>query len=76
MIVAIAAGQQPVFSFNPLSSIETMTAYIVQVSLGDTPHGTLEYHTIFAVGLMLFLITLLLNMFSLYIRNRYNKGYV
>ncbi|OUC07893.1 phosphate ABC transporter permease, partial [Litorilinea aerophila] len=50
MIVAIAAGQQPKLTLNPLQSIETMTAYIVQVSLGDTPHGTIEYQTIFAVG--------------------------
>jgi phosphate transport system permease protein len=73
MIVAIAAGQQPVLTLNPLVPIETMTAYIVQVSLGDTPHGTLEYRTIFAVGAMLFLTTLGLNLVSLHIRNRYSR---
>lgn len=75
MIVAIAAGQQPVFTLNPLVPIETMTAYIVQVSLGDTPHGTLEYQTIFAVGAMLFVITLVLNQVSLMIRERYRMLY-
>ena len=58
MIVAIAAGQQPRLTANPLVPIETMTAYIVQISLGDTPQGTLEYRTIFAVGMLLFLMTL------------------
>ena len=72
MIVAIAAGQQPNLTMNPLEAVETMTAYIVQVSLGDTPHGTLEYHTIFAVGAALFLITLLLNSFSIWIREKYS----
>jgi phosphate transport system permease protein len=75
MIVAIAAGQQPVLTLNPLVPIETMTAYIVQVSLGDTPHGTLEYNTIFAVGMMLFLSTLLLNLISLWLRERYRRAY-
>lgn len=74
MIVAIAAGQQPVLTLNPLEPIETMTAYIVQVSLGDTPHGTLAYRTIFAVGMMLFLITLALNAGSLWMRERYQRG--
>jgi ABC-type phosphate transport system permease subunit len=64
MIVAIAAGQQPRFTLNPLAPVETMTAYIVQVSLGDTPTGTIEYKTIFAVGMMLFLTTLALNLIS------------
>jgi phosphate transport system permease protein len=71
MIVAIAAGQQPVFTFNPLQQVETMTAYIVQVSLGDTPHGTLEFQTIFVVGSMLFLLTLVFNFLSLKIREKY-----
>lgn len=75
MIVAIAAGQQPVLTLNPLVPIETMTAYIVQVSLGDTPHGTLAYNTIFAVGMMLFLSTLLLNLVSLWLRERYRRAY-
>lgn len=75
MIVAIAAGQQPLLHLNPLQPVETMTAYIVQVSLGDTPHGTLEYHTLFAVAMMLFLITMTLNMVSLAIRERFKRMY-
>ena len=75
MIVAIAAGQQPNFTLNPFVAVETLTAYIVQVSLGDTPHGTLEYHTIFAVGLTLFVITLALNSVSLYLRERFRRIY-
>lgn len=73
MIVAIAAGQQPILHFNPLQTVETMTAYIVQVSLGDIPHGTLEYHTLFAVAMMLFLLTMGLNLMSLSIRNRFKR---
>ncbi|MBX7144893.1 MAG: phosphate ABC transporter permease subunit PstC [Oligoflexia bacterium] len=76
MIVAIAAGQQPVLTGNPLSPVETMTAFIVQVSLGDTPHGTLEYKTIFAVAAALFLMTLFLNNISLRIRERFERAYV
>jgi phosphate transport system permease protein len=64
MIVAIAAGQQPVLTFDPRVPIETMTAYIVQVSLGDTPAGTLEYRTVFAVGAALFAMTFGLNMLA------------
>jgi phosphate transport system permease protein len=75
MIVAIAAGQQPLLHFNPLQPVETMTAYIVQVSLGDTPHGTLEYHTLFAVAMMLFLLTMALNIISLRIRERFKRMY-
>ena len=75
MIVAIAAGQQPILTLNPLRSVETMTAYIVQVSLGDTPHGTIEYQTIFAVGAMLFLLTMVLNTFSIYVRERFSNRY-
>jgi phosphate transport system permease protein len=75
MIVAIAAGQQPTLTANPLVGVETLTAYIVQVSLGDTPHGTLEYHTIFAVGLTLFLMTLVLNSAALWLRERYRSVY-
>ena len=73
MIVTIAAGQQPRLTLNPLESVETMTAYIVQVSLGDTPHGTLEYQTIFAVAGALFLMTLCLNSISLWLRERYQR---
>src|SRR5688572_33354056 len=74
MIVAIAAGQQPRLTLDPRVPIETMTAYIVQVSLGDTPMGTLEYRTIFAVGLSLFFMTLLLNLVSYWLRQRVLKG--
>lgn len=75
MIVAIAAGQQPRLTWNPLVPIETMTAYIVQVSLGDTPHGTIEYRTIFAVGMLLFLGTFLLNVVSAWLRGRFREEY-
>jgi phosphate transport system permease protein len=75
MIVAIAAGQQPRLTLNPKVSIETMTTYIVQVSLGDTPQGTLEYRTIFAVGMLLFLGTFGLNLVSAWLRERYREEY-
>lgn len=75
MIVAIAAGQQPRFSFNPLVPIETLTAYIVQVSLGDVPHNSLEYRTIFAAGITLFAFTFILNNISYYIKNKYREKY-
>ncbi|MEK6683459.1 MAG: phosphate ABC transporter permease subunit PstC [Nitrospirota bacterium] len=75
MIVAIAAGQQPRLTLNPFVPIETMTTYIVQVSLGDTPHGTIEYKTIFAVGTMLFVITLGLNLVSRWLRERFREQY-
>ncbi|MDQ3141373.1 MAG: phosphate ABC transporter permease subunit PstC [Bacteroidota bacterium] len=73
MIVAIAAGQFPNITFNPMDAISTMTAYIVQVSQGDTPAGTLEYRTIFAVAACLFVFTLFLNMMSFRIRKKYFK---
>lgn len=76
MIVTIAAGLQPRFTLNPLVPIETMTAYIVQVSLGDTPHGTIEYSTIFAVGMMLFLMTLVFNLIAFMLRRKIIKGIV
>jgi phosphate transport system permease protein len=75
MIVAIAAGQQPRLTWDPKVPIETMTAYIVQVSLGDTPQGTLEYRTIFAVGMLLFLGTFTLNLASAWLRERYREEY-
>jgi phosphate transport system permease protein len=75
MIVAIAAGQQPRLTWDPTVPIETMTAYIVQVSLGDTPQGTLEYRTIFAVGMLLFLGTFGLNLVSAWLRERYREEY-
>ncbi len=75
MIVAIAAGQQPRLTWSPLVPIETMTAYIVQVSMGDTPQGTLEYRTIFAVGALLFLSTFVLNLASAWLRDRFREEY-
>jgi phosphate transport system permease protein len=74
MIVAIAAGQQPRFTLDPRVPIETMTAYIVQVSLGDTPNGTLEYQTIFAVGALLFMFTFMLNLVAHRLRRRMTGG--
>ncbi|MGE3508744.1 MAG: phosphate ABC transporter permease subunit PstC [Vicinamibacterales bacterium] len=75
MIVAIAAGQQPRLTLDPRVPVETMTAYIVQVSLGDTPAGTLEYRTIFAVGMLLFVSTFVLNLASTWLRNRFREEY-
>lgn len=75
MAVTIAAGGTPNLTLNPLESIQTMTAYIVQVSLGETPYGSLEYKTIFAVGLALFAITLIMNIASLYVLRRYRQVY-
>ena len=75
MIVAIAAGQQPRLTLDPTVPIETMTAYIVQVSQGDTPQGTLEYRTIFAVGMLLFIGTFGLNLVSAWLRERYREEY-
>ncbi|MDO8729865.1 MAG: phosphate ABC transporter permease subunit PstC [Candidatus Omnitrophota bacterium] len=75
MIVAIAAGQQPRLTLDPTHPVETMTAYIVQVSLGDTPTGTIEYKTIFAVGMALFLATLVLNLLSHGLRERFSEKY-
>jgi phosphate transport system permease protein len=75
MIVAIAAGQQPRLTLDPRVPVETMTAYIVQVSLGDTPAGTLEYRTIFAVGMLLFVSTFALNLISNWLRERFREEY-
>lgn len=75
MIVAIAAGQNPTLGLNPFVPIATMTAYIVQVSLGDTPAGSLAYKSIFAVGTTLFLITLVLNVFSFWFVRRFQEKY-
>ena len=75
MIVAIAAGQQPRLTANPLVPIETITTYIVQVSLGDVPHGTLEYKTIFAAGIALFVFTFILNNISYWIRMKFREQY-
>jgi len=75
MIVTIAAGQNPNFTLNPFVPIETMTAYIVQVSQGDAPAGSIEFKTIFAVALLLFGITLLMNLLSQYVVSRFREEY-
>lgn len=64
MIVTIAGGAQPTFTFDPRGAVETMTAFIISVSKGDTPTGTIEYQTIFAVGSMLFLMTFVMNLIT------------
>jgi phosphate transport system permease protein len=75
MIVAIAAGQQPRLTLNPFVPVETVTAYIVQVSLGDTPTGTIEYRTIFAAGMSLFVVTFVLNVMSYFLKKRFREVY-
>jgi phosphate transport system permease protein len=75
MAVTLAAGATPKLTLNPLESIQTMTAYIVQVSQGDTPAGTIEYRTIFAVGLALFVSTMLLNIVAQWILTRMREKY-
>ena len=75
MIVAIAAGQQPRLTMNPLVPVETLTAYIVQVSLGDVPHNSVEYRTIFAAGITLFAFTFILNSVSHWLKNKYREKY-
>lgn len=75
MIVTMAAGATPLLTLSPLDSIQTMTGYIVQVSLGDTPAGTPEYLSIFAVGLTLFIMTLGINALSFWIKSRYRQVY-
>ncbi|HET8855795.1 MAG TPA: phosphate ABC transporter permease subunit PstC [Salinimicrobium sp.] len=75
MIVAIAAGQQPRLTLDPTVPVETITTYIVQVSLGDVSHDSLEYKTIFAAGITLFIFTFLLNTLSYRIRKRFQEKY-
>jgi len=75
MIVTLAAGASPKTTLNPTEAIQTMTAFIVQVSKGDTPQGTIQYQSIFAVGLVLFLITLAMNVFANRITRRYQEKY-
>jgi phosphate transport system permease protein len=75
MAVTLAAGGSPKMTFNLFEGIQTMTAYIVQVSLGDTPHGSVEYQTIFAVGAVLFVITLVLNIAAHKIVRRFREAY-
>jgi phosphate transport system permease protein len=75
MIVAIAAGQQPRLTFDPTVAIETITTYIVQVSLGDVAHGSIEHKTIFAAGLTLFVFTFALNNLSFWLKKRFKESY-
>lgn len=73
MVVAIAGGAKPTIALNPLQSVQTMTAFIVQASQGDNPHGTIGFYSLFAVGLTLFIITLFLNFISYKIVKRFRK---
>ncbi|MCC4117092.1 phosphate ABC transporter permease subunit PstC [Aromatoleum toluclasticum] len=75
MIVAVAAGMQPNFTVNPLEPAQTISAYIVQVALGDLPHGSIGYQSIFAAGLSLMLMTLALNLVGHVVRRRYREAY-
>lgn len=75
MIVAIAAGQQPVMLLNPVDGGQTMTGFIAQAALGDSRVGSLEYNTLFAVGLLLFAITLLVNIISIRLVRRFREVY-
>jgi phosphate transport system permease protein len=75
MIVAVAAGNQPNLTFNPMDQAATITAYIVQVAKGDLPHGSVGYLTIFAAGLTLFVLTLCFNLLGYWLRRRYREVY-
>jgi phosphate transport system permease protein len=75
MVVAIAAGMMPNLTLNPIEPIQTLTAYIVGISLGDVPHGTIEYKTIFAAGITLFFMTLFLNILGFWFRRRIREVY-
>lgn len=75
MIVALAAGAGPNFTFNPFQSAETMTGYMVRISGGDISYGSIDYQSIFAVGLVVFLLTLILNIISQRIVKRFREVY-
>jgi phosphate transport system permease protein len=75
MILAVAAGMQPNLTFNPLESGATVTSYIVQVALGDLPHGSIGYQTIFVAGLTLMLMTLMFNLLGFWLRKKYREAY-
>jgi phosphate transport system permease protein len=75
MILAVAAGMQPNLTFNPLEPAATITAFIVQVALGDLPHGSVGYQTIFAAGLSLMLMTLIFNLLGHWLRRRFREAY-
>jgi phosphate transport system permease protein len=75
MILAVAAGMQPNLTFNPVEPAATITAYIVQVALGDLPHGSIGYQTIFAAGLTLMVLTLAFNLVGFWMRRRFREAY-
>ena len=75
MVVAVAAGQQPNLTFNPIESAATITAYIVQVAMGDLPHGSVGYQSIFAAGLVLFVMTLVFNILGHLVRKKFREQY-
>ena len=75
MVVAVAAGMQPKLTFDPTEPAATITAYIVQVALGDLPHGSIGYQTIFAAGLTLFLLTLFFNVLGHFLKRRFREAY-
>lgn len=75
MILAIAAGQQPSLTLNPTQPAATITAYIVQVSMGDLPHGSIGYQSIFAAGLVLFVVTLVFNLIGASLKRRFRQAY-
>ncbi|HNM37500.1 MAG TPA: ABC transporter permease subunit, partial [Anaerolineales bacterium] len=75
MIVAIAAGSGPNFSFNPLEAAETMTGHIARISGGDLSYNSIDYNSLFSIALMLFLVTLVLNLISQWVVNRFRERY-
>lgn len=75
MVVAVAAGQQPTFTFNPKEQAMTITAFIVQIAGGDLPHGSVPYQSIFAAGLVLFLMTLAFNVIGFFLRKKFRQAY-
>lgn len=75
MIVAVAAGAGPNFSFNPLEAAETMTGHIARISGGDLSYNSIDYNSLFAIALMLFLVTLVLNLFSQWVVNKFREQY-
>jgi phosphate transport system permease protein len=75
MIVAIAAGSTPNLTLDPLSPVQTMTGFMLQVGLGDTQRGSVDYQALFAVGMMLFLITLIFNFAAFFFVRRFREEY-
>ena len=75
MVVVLAAGTKPQLSLNPLESVQTMTAFIVQISLGDTPQGSVQFLSLFAVAMVLFVMTFVLNLISGWFVRRYRTAY-